>query len=261
MAKVIIVITVVVALLGCLLGGFFLFAPAHDDIVMIGHRGYSSKYPENTELSFIQAAEHGSRGVETDVRITKDGMFVLSHDGEAEFEDGTTLAIADATYAELTEKCLKNTKTDDKVKICTLRRYLEVCKDYAMVCFIELKGVFSEDKIEEAYRLFEEVYDVEKCVMQSFEIENLIGAQEMCKRVFPTKNVRFMLTWSKDRGDYSRCFDYGFDIDANVCSVSPGLVKDFHERGLEVAVWTCDDPIRLYAAYWCKVDYIESNVY
>ena len=102
----IIVIAAIIALLGTGCAVFFLGAPKHDNIIMIGHRGYSSKYPDNTDLSFIQAAKHGSRGVETDVRITKDGVFVLSHDSEAEFEDGSKLAIADATYEELTAKYL-----------------------------------------------------------------------------------------------------------------------------------------------------------
>ena len=69
----IIVIAVVVTLIGCGCMVFFLGAPKHDSVIMIGHRGYSSKNPDNTDVSFIRAAEHGSKGVETDVRITKDG--------------------------------------------------------------------------------------------------------------------------------------------------------------------------------------------
>ena len=257
----IIVISVIVVLIGTGCAVFFLGAPKHDDVIMIGHRGYSSEYPDNTDLSFTQAANHGSRGVETDVRITKDGKFVLSHDSEAVFEDGTKLAVADATLEELTAKYLKNDKTSDKVKICTLQRYLEICKEHGMVCFIELKGTFPDEKIEEAYRLFDEVYDVEKCIMQSFEFENLVNAQAMCKRVFPTKNVRFMLTWGSDREDYHRCFDYGFDIDTQFGALTPTMVKEFHERGLQVAAWTCNDPFSLHWCYWHKIDYIESDVY
>ena len=257
----IIVIAIVIALLGCGCAVFFLGAPKHDNIIMIGHRGYSSKYPDNTDVSFIQAAKHGSRGVETDVRITKDGLFILSHDSVAEFEDGTSMAIADHTYEELSAKYLKNEKSDDKVKICTLRRYLEICKEYNLICFIELKGTFPNEKIDEVYRFFDEVYDVEKCIMQSFEFENLVNAQAICKEIFPNKNIRFMLTWGNDREDYHRCFDYGFDIDTQFGSLTPTMVKEFHERGLQVAAWTCNEPISLHWCYWHKIDYIESDVY
>ncbi len=256
-----IVIGAVLVLLGCGCMVFFLGAPNHDDIIMIGHRGYSSKNPDNTDVSFINAAKHGSRGVETDVRITKDGRFVLSHDSSAEYEDGTTLSIADSTYEELTAKYLKNTKSSDNVKLCTLERYLEICKEYNLICFIELKGTFPDDKIKEAYHIFENVYDVEKCIMQSFEFENLIKAQAMCKEEFPTKHIRFMLTWGNDREDYHRCFDYGFDIDTQFGSLTPTMVKEFHERGLQVAAWTCNEPFSLHWCYWHKIDYIESDVY
>ena len=256
-----IVVGCIIVLLGCGCAVFFGGAPKHDDIIMIGHRGYSSKYPDNTEVSFIQAAKHGSRGVETDVRITKDGKFILSHDGDATFEDGTTLVIADSTYDELTAKYLQNKKSGDKVKLCSLQRYLEICKEYGLVCFIELKGAFPDDKIEEAYRMFDEVYDVEKCIMQSFVFENLINAQAMCKRVFPTKHVRFMLTWGTDGEDYSRCFDYGFDIDVDFRTLNATMVREFHERDLQVAAWTCNEPISLHWCYWHKIDYIESDVY
>ena len=42
---------------------------------MIAHRGYSSKYPDNTEPAFLGAVKNGSGGIETDIRITKDGVF------------------------------------------------------------------------------------------------------------------------------------------------------------------------------------------
>lgn len=38
------------------------------------HRGYSSKYPENTLLAFRKAMEtEGCDGIENDVHLTKDG--------------------------------------------------------------------------------------------------------------------------------------------------------------------------------------------
>ena len=40
----------------------------------IAHRGYSGKYQQNTEESFLEAVKHGSGGIETDVRFTKDGV-------------------------------------------------------------------------------------------------------------------------------------------------------------------------------------------
>ena len=98
-------------------------------ICFIAHRGYSGRYLMNTEEAFIKAVEHGSGGIETDVRMTKDGVLVVNHDDDAVFEDGTRLFIKDATYAELTAKPLRNPYTSTKLYVCTFERYLEICRD------------------------------------------------------------------------------------------------------------------------------------
>ena len=48
---------------------------------MVGHRGYPGRVvTENTLASFNRAVRAGARGVELDVRVTKDGRFVVMHD-------------------------------------------------------------------------------------------------------------------------------------------------------------------------------------
>ena len=44
---------------------------------VICHRGYSSRYPENTILAFQKAVESGADGVELDVHLTRDGEVVV----------------------------------------------------------------------------------------------------------------------------------------------------------------------------------------
>ena len=104
----------------------------HKDVCMIAHRGHSSKHPGNTEAAFLSAVKNGSGGIETDVRITKDGVFVVNHNDEAKFFDGTELIVADSTFEELSQKALYNDKSDEIVYICTFERYLEICRDANM---------------------------------------------------------------------------------------------------------------------------------
>lgn len=47
---------------------------------VIGHRGASSELPENTLPAFARALGYGVAGIETDLRLTKDGVIVLFHD-------------------------------------------------------------------------------------------------------------------------------------------------------------------------------------
>lgn len=47
---------------------------------IIGHRGFSDEYPDNSMAGFRAAHRAGADGVEVDVRETKDGRLVASHD-------------------------------------------------------------------------------------------------------------------------------------------------------------------------------------
>jgi glycerophosphoryl diester phosphodiesterase len=50
------------------------------DYLVVAHRGYSSKYPENTLLAVEEAYKAGANAVEIDLRMTRDGEIVLLHD-------------------------------------------------------------------------------------------------------------------------------------------------------------------------------------
>lgn len=47
---------------------------------MIAHRGVSGLERENTCAAFVAAGNRSYYGVETDVRMTTDGQFVILHD-------------------------------------------------------------------------------------------------------------------------------------------------------------------------------------
>lgn len=68
---------------------------------IVAHRGYSAKYPENSFASFDAAIAAGADYVETDVRMTRDGVLVCSHDPDLKRIAGRATKIADTTVAEL----------------------------------------------------------------------------------------------------------------------------------------------------------------
>lgn len=237
-----------------MIGGIFVPVP-EKDICMIAHRGYSQKYPENTALAFEKAAEHGSGGAETDIRRTLDGVYVTSHDSEVIFEDKSTLIIEENTYEQLTQKPLKNKKTKDKVYLCTFERYLEIMRDNDMVCFVELKGAYTDEQVKEIFSLAEKTYCLEKCILQSFNFDNLLKAKEF----FP--NLPVMLTYGTNDTGYERCFEYGISIDANLNQLSEEMVEQFHERGLLVAAYTANNFMSLCYGKSFDIDFLESDVY
>ena len=48
--------------------------------LIMGHRGYQARYPENTLVSFLAAVEAGAQFVELDVTLTRDQQVVIMHD-------------------------------------------------------------------------------------------------------------------------------------------------------------------------------------
>ena len=222
---------------------------------MIAHRGYSGKYPPNTESAFVMAAAHGSGGAETDIRRTKDGVYVCSHDGDVDYADGTNLIVADSTFEELTSKPLLNRTNDETAYLCSYRRYLEIMRQSGMVCFIELKGPYTEDQVKEVFDIAAEVYDLRKCILQSFDFDNLLR----CRELFP--ELPLMYTYGTGESHYERCFDHGIAIDADRVILTPAMVSEFHAHGLEVGVWTVnsEDDLRKFADM--GVDYIESDIF
>ena len=65
---------------------------------ILAHRGLSTEAPENTLLAFLNALSHGATHVETDVHASSDGVAVISHDPTLAL-DGT--AVNSLTMAEL----------------------------------------------------------------------------------------------------------------------------------------------------------------
>jgi glycerophosphoryl diester phosphodiesterase len=59
--------------------GFLGLITANDQIIVVGHRGWPSRYPDNTLTGFIAAATVADM-IELDVRRSGDGKLVLSHD-------------------------------------------------------------------------------------------------------------------------------------------------------------------------------------
>lgn len=252
MQKILLFFVMLSALFSSLFGGY---AETKENVTFIGHRGYSFRYLENTEDAFIGAAAHGSGGAETDVRVTKDGVLVCSHNSAAVMRDGTEMEIADHTYAELTAQPLRNLKTFTPVYLCTFERYLQIMKEHDMICFVEFKGAFTEENILKAFNMAAAIYDLSKCPLQSYDMNNLLLAREL----FPELPV--MLTRNEPGPLVDYALAQGISIDMDLHSLTAETVEAFHAAGLEVGAWTANTRAQIAYCLSLGVDYIESDVY
>src|SRR3954447_13954392 len=97
-------------------------------MLVIGHRGASARFAENTLDAFSGAIDQGADGIELDVRRTLDGALALSHDDT--LEDG--LVVVETPVG------------DPPDHVTDLASALDVCRPLAVVN-IEIKN-WPEDK-------------------------------------------------------------------------------------------------------------------
>ncbi|MCR5150532.1 MAG: glycerophosphodiester phosphodiesterase, partial [Clostridiales bacterium] len=133
--------------------------------------------------------------------------------------------------------------------------YIKIMKQHNLICFIELKGDFSDEEIESMFGFVREEYDISKCIMQSFEFDNLLKAKEV------VPDLPLMLTYGVGDGDYEKCFEYGISIDTDYNALTQKMVDDFHSRGLLVAAWTANTRFALNYCRAMGVDLIESDYF
>ena len=67
----------------------------------IAHRGYSAAAPENTLSAFRRAVGAGAHALETDLRLSRDGVVVLAHDPSLRRTFGEKALVRDRDWAHL----------------------------------------------------------------------------------------------------------------------------------------------------------------
>lgn len=242
-----------IAIFALLFSNFGIYDKQEDKTMFIAHRGFCSQYLENTEEAFIGAAEAGFDGCETDVNISKDGVLMLVHGSTYYYEDGTSMDVNEHTYAELTSKPLKNDFTDTVLYPCTFERYIEILAENDMFAFIELKGEYPEESLQEVVDTVERLYTWDMCSIQSMQMSNLVKLREK----YP--DIPLMYCGGGYTAEVEEAIDRGFDLDLLVYDTFPWVIHKAQRKGLRVALWTADDPKAVAYCLMLGVDFIESD--
>ena len=225
---------------------------------MIAHRGVSGLERENTCPAFVAAGVKSYYGVETDVRMTKDGKFIICHDGDLMRVGGLNISIEESTFAELRKVRLKD--TDDvtaREDLClpSLQEYIAICRKYDKQSILELKGEIPENKIVKMVELIQSMGWYERTTFISFCGDNLT----ILKKNFPNADIQFL---SMKCGEEEIAFmeRHGFDADLFHKVITKDLVDALHAKGIKVNCWTVDDLDTAARMRDYGVDFITSNI-
>ncbi|WP_297535631.1 glycerophosphodiester phosphodiesterase family protein [Thermococcus sp.] len=134
-----------------------------DRVIVLGHRGYMSRFPENSILAFKKAIEAGADGIELDVWLTKDGRVIVMHD---ETIDRTSNM--KGRQKEMTLNELKRADIGMGERIPTLEEVFEALPKDALIN-VEIKDRDAVEKVAEIVRN----NNPERVMISSFDVEAL----------------------------------------------------------------------------------------
>ncbi|KAF2956654.1 glycerophosphodiester phosphodiesterase family protein [Marinitoga sp. 38H-ov] len=204
--------------------------------VILGHRGYRAKYPENTILAFKKAIEYGADGVELDVQLSKDGALIIYHDDNFEKITGDNTKIIDLTSKEI--KKIKN----GGEPIPTLEEVFIKLPDYSYIN-VEIKNI---NATEMAYNTVKSFNALERVLFSSFNVDALrilrkldkdldlgllIEEKEMVDQIIPLHNE---LNFYSINLPVEGIKMFGLENYKN-------LISKLMELGLHIVIWTLND--------------------
>lgn len=144
-------------------------------MLVVAHRGYSSRYPENSSLAFAKAIEANADYIETDLRFSRDGVIVCCHDPNLKRIAGRADAIA-----ELNSDDIQNTPLINGQFILRLHDVLQiVCQAGSPVRVMFDVKITTDAMLDAALPLVEEMGMAKKIMYGARTIDH---AKELKKR-------------------------------------------------------------------------------
>ena len=228
------------------------------NVGVVAHRGLSGIERENTASAFVAAGNRSYYGIETDIRRTADGHFIVSHDISLARVGGVDVTVEQTTLEELQSIVLfdkDGTKGRVDLRPCTLENYISICKKYEKHCVLELKSAFTEEETERFVDLIRQQDYLEHVTFISFHYENLVKVRQ----ISPEQSVQFLFQETTDE-IFEKVTADRFDVDVKHVSLTEETVKRFHDAGLKINCWTVDKPEDAERLVSWGVDYITSNI-
>jgi glycerophosphoryl diester phosphodiesterase len=235
--------------------------------LVIAHRGGSKESTENTIEAFQRAGRIGADGIETDIRLTRDGVVVIYHDDIFGRVEGLpkplqTRLVADMTYGELRASPLAPVGDDSS------KRYVPTFEDL----LIKVKTGLLNVELKRCPK-FDDLVDKTIVILKNYP-------QVFDRLVLEAPDLKTAEKLRKELGDRLKLhINPGYDtsvtyqeslekvlkfrphsISVNYKKVSLELIERAHNSGVEVWAWTLDSPEWAQALRTLGVDAIKTDV-
>ncbi len=230
------------------------------DYLIVAHRGYSAKYPENTIAAIQGGIDAGSNGIEFDVHRCASGQIVLMHDFTLDRTTDGEGKVAEATLSKLQKLDAGSWKGEQFAgeRIPTLDEVLKVFENTGVTAVIEVKaedvdatelsGLISSHKAKACVISFsqDKIKEIKKAD-SSIRCGLLVGG--VPEEFIPAD---WLLEQTKKLGCEVLSINYQV--------LSPGLIKGLRENNVEVWAWTVNDAAVMQALVDWGIDGITTDL-
>jgi len=227
---------------------------------IIAHRGASAQKPENTIPAFTQAIAQGTDGLELDVHLTKDGEVIVAHDLTLERVSNGAGRICDYTLAELQKiDFSKPIPGHPPCKAPTLAEVYALIANTNITVNVELKTTQElYPAMPEKLLKLEKEYSMEgRVIYSSFNHHSLMAIRQHNKsaKIGILYDIGMVDPWVYASYVNATAIHPHYSIIAAL----PETVEICHKHGLEVNVWTVDDPAAMKYMLDLGVDNLITN--
>ena len=232
-----------IALLACIVG-------MQAQTQVIAHRGFwkTEGSAQNSIAALEKAAEEKLYGSEFDVQVTLDGKLIVNHD--AKFQG---FVIAETPY-----KQLKKIRLNNGEKLPNLKKYLKKGKKLDIQLILEIKSHKSKE-VED--KMAADIVKMVKKMGLEKQVEYIAFSLNVCEqlaKLIPESEIAY-LNGDITPTELKKKGINGIDYHYNVIEKHPEWIKEAHDLGMKVNVWTVNKEDMMKKLIDRKVDYITTD--
>ncbi len=225
----------------------------------IAHRGFSSRFPENTMLAFSEAEKAGCSGIELDVHLTRDGIPVVIHDENIRrTTDGEGL-VGSFSLSELRSFNASASWNGEHPfqSIPSLEEYFQWVRGTDLMTNIELKNsIIDYPGLEEKVIGLIRRYSLEDRIL--FSSFNHVSMQR-CKRLAPEIPCGLLYScWLVNPGAYAA----GLGVEClhpRFTSLTDETLEEIHRHNIRINAWTVNEEAHISLLMKQKIDGLITN--
>jgi glycerophosphoryl diester phosphodiesterase len=213
-------------------------------IEVIAHRGYSARAPENTLAAIEAAIGAGADAVEFDLHVTRDGVPVLFHDATLERTTNGSGPIAEHTVDDIRSLDAGSWfgARFAGEPVPSFAEALATIGDRVGRIYPEVKGYGDASDLDVMVDLVLEHGMLEQAVFISMDW----GALERMRARLPAVRLGYIVEkasraaegLARATGDTLALLDFK----ASLLLEDPRVARRARDAGVDLAVWTVDDP-------------------